>query len=195
MNASRSSEHELRVIWNTALEAFVVLDDARRYLAINEAASRMLGSARETVLQRRVEDYTPREYWGTLDRQWADWEAEGTHQGQGEVLRGDGSRTMVEYRATWNFAPGRHLIAAWDLGVRGSRLPEGGPWRAAGPLTLRQREVLQLAAEGLRAPDIAAALSRSTPTVKTHLQDIYARLGVQDRAAAVAEALRRGLID
>ena len=42
---------------------------------------------------------------------------------------------------------------------------------------------------------IAADLHVSTATVKTHLKTLYEKLGVSDRAAAVAEAMRRGLIE
>jgi two-component system, NarL family, nitrate/nitrite response regulator NarL len=60
-------------------------------------------------------------------------------------------------------------------------------------LSNREREILTLTAEGHSAPDIAEQLYLSPATVKTHLQRIYQKLGVSDRAAAVAEAMRRGL--
>jgi two-component system nitrate/nitrite response regulator NarL len=63
-----------------------------------------------------------------------------------------------------------------------------------GQLTDREREVLDLLATGASAPDIAAQLHLSAATVKTHLHNLYAKLGVSDRAAAVAEGMRRGLI-
>jgi two-component system, NarL family, nitrate/nitrite response regulator NarL len=62
-------------------------------------------------------------------------------------------------------------------------------------MTARERETLALIAEGLSAPQIGKALHLSTATVKTHLQHIYAKLGVSERAAAVAEAMRRGLLE
>jgi len=62
-------------------------------------------------------------------------------------------------------------------------------------LTTREREILLLMAQGLSAPEIAARLFISTATVKTHQHHIYERLGVHDRAAAVAVAMRRGLIE
>jgi two-component system nitrate/nitrite response regulator NarL len=62
-------------------------------------------------------------------------------------------------------------------------------------MTARERETLRLIAEGLSAPDIGNALHLSTATVKTHLQHIYGKLGVSERAAAVAEAMRRGLLE
>jgi two-component system nitrate/nitrite response regulator NarL len=62
-------------------------------------------------------------------------------------------------------------------------------------LTSRETEVLQLIADGLSAPQIAKHIHLSTTTVKTHLHTLYEKLGVSDRAAAVAEAMRRGLLE
>ena len=66
---------------------------------------------------------------------------------------------------------------------------------ASNPLSPRELEVLTLAAAGLATPDIAKRLVVQPSTVKTHLDRIYTKLAVSDRAAAVAQALRRGLID
>jgi two-component system nitrate/nitrite response regulator NarL len=62
-------------------------------------------------------------------------------------------------------------------------------------LSAREQEVLALTAKGRSAPQIAEQLYLSTATVKTHLQRLYEKLGVSDRAAAVAEAMRRGLLE
>jgi PAS domain S-box-containing protein len=61
-------------------------------------------------------------------------------------------------------------------------------------LTAREREILQLAAHGCMGPEIARRLYLSTATVKSHFENIYAKYGVRDRSAAVAQALREGLI-
>jgi len=61
-------------------------------------------------------------------------------------------------------------------------------------LTNREREVLLLAAEGWSGPEIARKLFLSTHTVKTHLSHIYDKLEVDNRAAAVAKALRAGVL-
>src|ERR687886_2395076 len=58
----------------------------------------------------------------------------------------------------------------------------------------REQEVMRLTAEGLSAPEIAATLGIGATTVKTHLQRVYRKLGVTDRAAMVARALRLGLL-
>lgn len=62
-------------------------------------------------------------------------------------------------------------------------------------LTPREREILHMTAEGCTAPEIGRRLYLSPTTVKTHLQHLYEKLGVSDRAAAVAEAMRRGLLE
>ncbi|MEA2127249.1 MAG: two-component system, NarL family, nitrate/nitrite response regulator NarL [Solirubrobacteraceae bacterium] len=62
-------------------------------------------------------------------------------------------------------------------------------------LSPREHEILERTAGGFSAPDIARELHISTATVKTHLRNIYEKLGVSERAAAVAEAMRRGLLE
>lgn len=61
-------------------------------------------------------------------------------------------------------------------------------------LSAREREILALTAEGRSSPEIARLLFLSPSTVKTHLQNIYEKLDVSDRAAAVAKALREGVL-
>ena len=62
-------------------------------------------------------------------------------------------------------------------------------------LSERERQVLEGFARGLSIPDVAAELFLSPSTVKTHTQRMYHKLGVSDRAAVVAEAMRRGLLE
>jgi two-component system nitrate/nitrite response regulator NarL len=62
-------------------------------------------------------------------------------------------------------------------------------------LTPREREILRLTADGCSAPQIAERLYLSPTTVRTHLQHLYEKLGVSDRAAAVAEAMRQRLLE
>jgi two-component system nitrate/nitrite response regulator NarL len=61
-------------------------------------------------------------------------------------------------------------------------------------LTPREREILLLTADGRSAPDIAMHLELSPSTVKTDLLRSFEKLGVCDRAGAVAVALQSGLI-
>lgn len=70
----------------------------------------------------------------------------------------------------------------------------GAP-RGAGPLTRREREVLQLIAQGLASKQIARALKISERTVKFHTTSLLRKLGAENRAQAVAVAAQRGLLD
>lgn len=69
-----------------------------------------------------------------------------------------------------------------------------GRAREPGLLSERELEVLGLTAQGLSAREIGHSLHLGATTVKTHLQHVYEKLGVSDRAAAVAEGMRRGLL-
>ena len=62
-------------------------------------------------------------------------------------------------------------------------------------LTAREREILLLTADGRSAPDIAGHLHVSSATVNTTLLSSFEKLGVYDRAGAVAVALETGLLE
>jgi len=67
--------------------------------------------------------------------------------------------------------------------------------RASGPtLTAREIEVLQLISEGLRNKEVGATLGIAEGTVQIHVKNIFGKLNVSDRTAAVQIAVRRGLI-
>ena len=62
-------------------------------------------------------------------------------------------------------------------------------------LSEREQQVLRGFARGLSIPQVAQELFIGASTVKTHTQRLYEKLGVSDRAAAVAEAMRQGLLE
>jgi DNA-binding NarL/FixJ family response regulator len=61
-------------------------------------------------------------------------------------------------------------------------------------LTAREVEVLRLVARGLSNRDVASAIGRTDETVKVHLKNIFAKLGVADRTEAVTLAFSRGIL-
>jgi PAS domain S-box-containing protein len=185
---------QMGIVFRTALDALFLIDDERRHLLANDAAARLLGCSVAEILQRRMDDFSPPEHLGGVRRRWEEFERAGTLEGLGEMQRLDGSRVPVEFRASRDFAPGQHLMAARRCltPVADTVDVNGDPLKC--PLTPREVEVLQLGAEGRSTREIADVLFVSPGTVKTHFQHVYEKLGSRDRAAAVAEALRRGLI-
>jgi predicted ATPase/DNA-binding CsgD family transcriptional regulator/transcriptional regulator with XRE-family HTH domain len=98
----------------------------------------------------------------------------------------EGSRARLEA------AIAEALVAgAQAVGSEPSRAAEG---RRPGGVTEREAEVLRLLVEGKTNQEIAAALVISDKTVKRHLDNIFARLGVSSRTAAATVALRTGLV-
>ncbi|WP_396907143.1 response regulator [Mycolicibacterium phlei] len=91
-------------------------------------------------------------------------------------------------------AKGRDVVApSLAAGLAGEIRKRAEP---EGPvLSPREREVLRLIADGISIPAMAKQLFLAPSTVKTHVQRLYEKLGVNDRGAAVAEAMRRKLLD
>jgi len=81
-----------------------------------------------------------------------------------------------------------------DLLHRGTAAPASAPAANKNVLTRREIEVLRLVAEGLSNDSIANRLFVSDHTIHRHLANILTKLEVSTRAAAVAQATRRGLI-
>jgi two-component system nitrate/nitrite response regulator NarL len=92
-------------------------------------------------------------------------------------------------------ANGRDVVSpALAAGLAGE-IRRRGEAQTPAVLTAREREVLNFIAQGHSIPAIAAELYLAPSTVKTHVQRLYEKLGVGDRAAAVAAAMRRGLLE
>lgn len=114
-------------------------------------------------------------------------------QGAAEFLLKDSTRTEI-VKAVLDCAKGRDVVAPSLVGgLAGEIRQRAAP--VAPVLSAREREVLNRIACGQSIPAIAAELYVAPSTVKTHVQRLYEKLGVSDRAAAVAEAMRQRLLD
>jgi len=117
---------------------------------------------------------------------------------RGVVLRSDGSLQVVA--AVRAVAGGKAFlapsVAGYVLDQLIMRLPTVG--RLIGKqferLTVREHEVLRLVASGLTTVEVAKVMQRSRATVKSHISHLLAKLGLQDRAQAIALAYQSGMI-
>lgn len=99
------------------------------------------------------------------------------------------------FNAIRKVAAGETLIPPEILSRLTEVIRQGGPAvETEEQLTDREREILHLIARGLSNKEIAAALFISDNTVKTHISNLFEKLGVNDRTQAVTTALRLGLI-
>lgn len=114
-------------------------------------------------------------------------------QGAAGFLPKDSTRGEI-VAAVLNCARGRDVVApGLASGLAGEIRRRAEP---SGPvLSPREREVLDMIAVGKSIPAIAGELFLAPSTIKTHVQRLYEKLKVSDRAAAVAEAMRRGLLE
>jgi DNA-binding CsgD family transcriptional regulator len=195
--ALRGLSRDAGYLWASSLDALAVVDDERRYLRVNERTVRLLEAPLATILGARLDDFTPQEHWPRMVRNWQELQRRGRLYGDYEVLKSDGSRIVIEFCALRGFHAGEHLIVARETPQLALAKVQRHPGRTAthAPrLTKRETEVIALVAEGNSANAIGAELHLSPATIKTHLASVYHKLGVRDRAAAVATALRRGII-
>ncbi len=114
-------------------------------------------------------------------------------QGAAGYLPKESSRSEI-VTAVLDCAQGRDVVPAQMASGLAAEIRRRA--EPTGPaLSAREREVLAMIADGSSIPAIAKQLFLAPSTVKTHVQRLYEKLGVGDRAAAVAEAMRRGLLD
>ena len=88
----------------------------------------------------------------------------------------------------------RWLAARQATGGASNAVSAPAPAAAASPITARELEVLRLVAAGMSDRTIARRLHLSPHTVHRHVANILTKLDRPSRAAAVAEATRRGLL-
>lgn len=98
------------------------------------------------------------------------------------------------FAAVRDVAAGRTVLSPAVASRLVDRVRDPRPEAERRALSAREREVLGLVAKGTPNREIARTLFISEATVKTHLNHLYAKLGVNDRAAAVATAYSRGIL-
>jgi PAS domain S-box-containing protein len=171
----------------------VIADDGRRYVAANPAACLLLRLREEEVIGRRIEELTPPENRSQVDPLWDAFIEDGVQEGTFELLMPDGARLTVDYSATANVEPGRHLSILMFPPANG-HAPARGARERRGLLTKREREILGMVAMGRGSTWIAMELGVSASTVETHVRHCLEKLGARNRAHAIALGLLAGEI-
>ena len=103
-------------------------------------------------------------------------------------------RAVARGEAAIDPAVQHHLIDAVATGPAETLPQEATPETLPDGLTPREAEVLGLVAEGLSNSEIAARLVVSEATVKSHINHLFTKTGVRDRAQAVTYAFKHGLV-
>src|SRR4051812_32897748 len=164
--------------------AMLLADDERRYVDANAAACAFLGLSREELLNAGVDELTPPALRGGVAALWGRFLVQGTMQGVYELTDASGELVRITYVAIARVLPGRHLSCF--LVGRGASAP--------GALSLRERDVVTLGAQGMTSAEIASTLSISPATVESHFRNAVGRLRARNRTHAIALALARGEI-
>jgi DNA-binding CsgD family transcriptional regulator len=175
----------------------VMVDGRRRYIEANRPARLAFRLSLDELRALTVDDHTPSGWTADLEQTWARLLDTGWVAGRHQVTAPDGSRFDIVYCCLAHVLPGLQLgafaPAHWPEGEL--ELTEDGRSDPIVSLTPRELEVLTLAADGLGGLELAERLVLSPATVRTHFKNIYEKFSVQNRSAAVAKALRLGVID
>jgi DNA-binding CsgD family transcriptional regulator len=189
----------MKRVFDRSAVPMVMVDHRRRYADANLPARLIFRLSLAEIRQYTVDDLTPSEELPEMEANWERLVDSGCAARTRTVVGPDGCRFDITYWGLGNALPGLHLgifaPARWP-GDELSTIDNGEViHQPRAPLSPRETEVLQLAAEGLSGPNIAERLALSRATVKTHFENVYDKLGIGDRAAAVARGLRLGFID
>jgi PAS domain S-box-containing protein len=186
----------LRPIFEGSSHAMLLIDDDRRYIDCNSAASSLLGLGRDEILRRSVDDVTTELDRDGIEARWKQFLSEGSRSGAVTLKRVGTGTFRVHFSATANVLPGQHLCVLVPVE---SELLESTPAEESSgtgqPLTAREREVLALIAMGASSGGAASALGVGEETIRTHAGNAMAKLGAHTRAHAIALAMRDGSIE
>ncbi|HWN22555.1 MAG TPA: PAS domain S-box protein [Gaiellaceae bacterium] len=111
----REHEQKLRAVFETALDAIFITNDAREYVDANPAACDLLGVAKRDLLGRRIDDFAPAERLQTLDADWTAYISGGPTMSESRIRRANGEHREIDVSARPQFLPGLNIAFARDV--------------------------------------------------------------------------------
>lgn len=186
-----------RLFWTLferSTNPIAVLDDQLRFIALNEPALDTLGNTRGFLIGRSSLDIVAESERAKVAEEWQALLATGEASGDRTVVRSDGAPVLIEFAARLAMVDGRRL-AVYVVTELCEPTPVGQPSEPdAEALTPREREVVTLIALGEDTAGVAAKLTISPETARTHVRNAMRKLGVRTRAQLVAVSLAAGVI-
>jgi PAS domain S-box-containing protein len=177
-----------------------LIDSERRYVKVNDALVDLYEYPRAELLGS-VSDSMVVEERARIETRWEELVRTNQLYGERLIEHANGTQLQVSYAAHVTTLDDRWMALVVTLSAR---LPNGGELIGTAPLeasrgaesklTAREREVVRLVALGSNTRRIAADLSLSPDTVRSHVRNAMAKTGAHTRAHLVALVLADGLI-
>jgi PAS domain S-box-containing protein len=179
-----------------------LLDSDRRYVAVNDALISLYEYPRAELLGSRADGMVVDDGRG-IDARWEELVRSNQLYGERVVEHANGTQLQVAYAAHGTTVGDRWLALVVTLSA--SLQPDGPELIGSAPiaptrrmeskLTAREREVVKLVALGSTTRQVAAELSLSPDTIRSHVRNAMAKTGAHTRAQLVALVLAEGLIE
>jgi PAS domain S-box-containing protein len=171
-----------RAIFERSGCVMLLEDDDAKLVRVNAAACRVLKRSREELEGASIDDFT---VWPAADARAAQRRAlrrDGVMVVQRRFSTGDGGTVNLDLCGTAGVLPSLNLFVGVPPGTRREPRPES----RGKPLSPREREVVDLLADGLSGVEVAHHLVLSPQTVRTHIRNAMDKLGARTRAHLVA---------
>jgi PAS domain S-box-containing protein len=173
------------------LNPIVLLDESRRVVAANSAVHALLGYRAGDLTRRQIDELIASPHRAQRDKEWRHLLETGEQSGIHVYRRRDGSQIEIGFAIRSVRFGQRELFVGVVLPLVPVTLAREVGHQTS-PLTAREREVVALIALGQETSSIAQTLFISVETVRTHIRNAMAKLGVHNRAGLVAIAFTRG---
>lgn len=178
--AGNHDEGYFQTLFESALDALIVLDSAGRFLDANPAACQLVGLNKNELIGHSVRETI--ETGTDFEVAWARFTKEGTYRGQRWMVRPDGTRRLIEIRATANVLSGRHFAVWRDV---------TGRYFLENELVQRERDHAMVRFAGAIAHDFTNLLNVIAGHAELMTQQIGLDSGLQNHIKRIVESTKQ----